>query len=1237
MKIGRNDPCPCGSGKKYKKCCLHKESNALPQMNTEFLRELHSDFTHIEAIANKISSVIKKYRYPDAVRAIFCLNLWRRNRSALSQALSMNMALSICNSFGTQQIVSYDDLSSFYSEISSYIGITSYEDHIIDDYGEVFINHAGKSYPVIIGTGHLQVYGALRYMQTLVSNIGRDNEFVAILEYINTIIQLTNKTNIPCPDSEITHELPSKEFWNSIKNLFETPLFQTQFTAVSQIMGYQFGPIEMRHFVKKENVILPIYNASIVVDYYKLLLNTVTQKEKGLHVTQTIHSLIENTFNFSPNTPNRVLIDPIILDRESKETIVSEGLIFAGFGSRCLLIAVNANSNTQTIIKSIDALNENMGLRMVEPHYRKECRGAYGIDVQPNYEIIYMIVEPFTDITSHASWLEDHTPVFKCTALDAIYMLGFSDSLKEVADFIRYDNADKTQILSFGGKNNLFFSWKSANRQISPGAIEYNHISLDYNTAEDFTYSHFADKLSDFPRSGTGLFVDPLNWVSEDAPLGYKRLYHKGCRGFGGELKCLCNGIHVFLTHNVDFFTKDDFVPNAHTALKTIDDLNERLFLRYANLLSTFGILKGKTLQLLFIPWQYAKKNHSNTFLCDQTRSIVFSDEYVEKDSLIIRYSTDPNVIMSEIQSAPDRRAENMYFKELLRPLEKYAPHEYKLFEAKLKEDANLKKTVGVFHIEQHYYFSDRALDTTISAISFARARKEIAKVCLESGVQPGEYHGQTATTTVRTMQLSVVRVFEQYLSGFDWLDLHKRILAYYAVQQNGIIVNIKRYSAFTDLDAEVQLEFEENTRNIREEYRRNARTAEYLLESNLAVSHLDGTPKCSDEDFAFLIAFADWLVTLQDSADTCHYTDFDLSISVDFEYKVDTILNEESRARYDDLLLRKYKTTDYHIKNDELDLEYVKKSINAFNQDTSIDLSLLLSLIEYMQLGIVEDDIATEIYPNVFEVEKSILAQKFNELLEQPVAELNTITDLIDFLALDPSLLKTANGTRHDLLPIWEREKRDNRFSVKPIIMLKGNCIFSPVAMNNVLTAWKSGITEWYLPYEIGLSALTSVLKQWKKRYEDQMVQDIAQLFHDAKFDLVIPEADLVHRFPNDNYPEDLGDYDVIAINKTTNEMWIIESKVLQKVGSIYEDQMQQKNFFYQGKYDEKFQKRINYMQQNSSKVLASFGVDIAEYKVVPYMVTNKLFASRYKKIAFPIVTFCELQNILLPDSMDY
>ena len=27
QKIGRNDPCPCGSGKKYKNCCMLKENS----------------------------------------------------------------------------------------------------------------------------------------------------------------------------------------------------------------------------------------------------------------------------------------------------------------------------------------------------------------------------------------------------------------------------------------------------------------------------------------------------------------------------------------------------------------------------------------------------------------------------------------------------------------------------------------------------------------------------------------------------------------------------------------------------------------------------------------------------------------------------------------------------------------------------------------------------------------------------------------------------------------------------------------------------------------------------------------------------------------------------------------------------------------------------------------------------------------------------------------------------------
>lgn len=39
MKVGRNDPCPCGSGKKFKKCCLEKVSPATGDVREAYLKK----------------------------------------------------------------------------------------------------------------------------------------------------------------------------------------------------------------------------------------------------------------------------------------------------------------------------------------------------------------------------------------------------------------------------------------------------------------------------------------------------------------------------------------------------------------------------------------------------------------------------------------------------------------------------------------------------------------------------------------------------------------------------------------------------------------------------------------------------------------------------------------------------------------------------------------------------------------------------------------------------------------------------------------------------------------------------------------------------------------------------------------------------------------------------------------------------------------------------------------------
>ena len=50
VKIGRNNPCPCGSGKKFKKCCLHKKPREQTVMvgSPERLRGFYYDKDKME-------------------------------------------------------------------------------------------------------------------------------------------------------------------------------------------------------------------------------------------------------------------------------------------------------------------------------------------------------------------------------------------------------------------------------------------------------------------------------------------------------------------------------------------------------------------------------------------------------------------------------------------------------------------------------------------------------------------------------------------------------------------------------------------------------------------------------------------------------------------------------------------------------------------------------------------------------------------------------------------------------------------------------------------------------------------------------------------------------------------------------------------------------------------------------------------------------------------------------------
>ncbi len=54
-KTGRNEPCPCGSGKKYKKCCLNSST-----VEADYV------YTDLDELSNQVPALIKKGKYDEA-------------------------------------------------------------------------------------------------------------------------------------------------------------------------------------------------------------------------------------------------------------------------------------------------------------------------------------------------------------------------------------------------------------------------------------------------------------------------------------------------------------------------------------------------------------------------------------------------------------------------------------------------------------------------------------------------------------------------------------------------------------------------------------------------------------------------------------------------------------------------------------------------------------------------------------------------------------------------------------------------------------------------------------------------------------------------------------------------------------------------------------------------------------------------------------------------------------------
>ena len=541
-------------------------------------------------------------------------------------------------------------------------------------------------------------------------------------------------------------------------------------------------------------------------------------------------------------------------------------------------------------------------------------------------------------------------------------------------------------------------------------------------------------------------------------------------------------------------------------------------------------------IQIAFMPIEYAVHAGHESFLYED-RIYVYSDAQYYSHKWIIRYVVkDINRIYEDIQEAKNRSTEFNILREILIPLLDRMPDLNELFESKRKKVSLEKKKVGVFSTSVEYKWDNNVQNFSPEDYHYHEVRKRIANVCYGNMIKPGIYRGQEANQIIRAMQKAIIEDFEGEVSKYSWSELHYLLLDYHSTLLHDIDINWKRYGSYSGLDEKKDKEVRDRIIDQREKAKHDDRNTLYLIETNLYL-HCESETLATIDDINLLLAYANWLVVLNDVADMCHFADNEAYIEITDEYVVDTLADDQDAEALSGLHHRIYSYSGGLKRDHETDFKYLEKVKETFKEDMGFDLTDFLDILSYFSNSFSET-IVKKIGNNVFRAPMKELLRDFLEQMNNVITEEDAAT-LFNYLVVSSQNLKTENGKINFYLPIGKRRTRDTRFELMPLVSINGDIIFSPITMDRLKKDWLNGIMDFILPYEVRMNKTKQLIVEWKKSYEKQIVYDIANSFKKNKFDIIKQNFELMKL--NKSHPQWLGDYIVVQLSRQKSKVFIM------------------------------------------------------------------------------------------------
>ncbi|MGE5493715.1 MAG: YecA family protein [Burkholderiales bacterium] len=616
MKIGRNDLCPCGSGKKYKKCCLGKEKHDI--INMQYSAPVEERFPFLIEKVENIRNIIASYYFEDIVKAVFCICAWRDNRSATESCLALNQALTLHDMSGMERIQSYSDFETLYTKLKGLLDINTYDDITLNDFGEVKIKYDNNVYSVILGTGHENVFSLLQFVSNLAEITGKERVFKSVLGYSSDMIEYLKKYNVSkYPEYDKHFDMPSEIFFKKVCEFINTYPIPEKESEIVKILGDEERPIDIKHFICRDKV-YPLFNPSIVVDTYCTILEHLSNEQNINHVNTVIQNTISQNYDLFRSETN---INAIYSCAICSDEIKSLYPYTFGFPTdRAFIIALNREKYSDTELEEeVQKLRKlhvcnKLTIEEVSNSTSKNKRIITKIPNENNLEII--AYDSYTNTSKvNLVLLEKGRDYLYFSALDLVFVLNFIEDLDEFGEYIEFKRKQNYSITIQGGESNLFQLWKQQQKMIAKGAIEPNYLMVDYGGSDIYVYNEYNNLLNEYPfYLNDYLFNYPFSWVlheKENGFLGYSSKSNKSVVGFGRKFGD--NG-YLFLSHNFKLYQRDQIDQQNYEILALINELNGRLFNRYIKLFDGIQSLNGKLIQYNYVPQQYAKQNLSYIF-----------------------------------------------------------------------------------------------------------------------------------------------------------------------------------------------------------------------------------------------------------------------------------------------------------------------------------------------------------------------------------------------------------------------------------------------------------------------------------------------------------------------------------------------------------------------------------------------------------------------------------------------